>query len=107
MADTIGVIGPQAGNGSEQTLYTVGATAGTRFVVQHVHIANTTGGDLTFKLSIGADAAGTRLFSDTTVPGNGGYLDMACWIPIAASGTLRWTAPAGLTISGGGVESVP
>lgn len=106
MADTIRAFGPVAGGVTETTLITTTATASSFFTLKHVHIANTTAGALTFKMSIGADAAGTRLFSDTPVPANG-FLDWACWIPIATSGTLRWTAPAGLTVTGGGVESTP
>lgn len=107
MGDTAKAIAPTAGNASEQTLFTVNAATGAIGYLKHLHIANTTAGALTFKMSIGADAAGTRLYSDTSIPGNGGFLDWPCWMPIAASGTLRWTAPTGLTVSGGWIESIP
>lgn len=101
MSDTAKPVGPTIGVAGAATLYTVpGSTVG---ILRHMHITNTTGGALTFKLSIGADAAGTRLFSDTSIPANGA-LDWSGFLPIAAAGTLQWNASAGLTFTGGVVE---
>lgn len=52
--------GPAALTTGAATKYT--APAATLAVVRHVHVSNTSGGALTFTMSIGADAAGTRLF---------------------------------------------
>lgn len=43
------------------TVYTV--PAGRIAVIRNIHIVNPTAGDLTFTMSIGADAAATRIFS--------------------------------------------
>jgi hypothetical protein len=95
--------GPAVGTGSEATLYTVpGSTVTT---VQSIRVVNTTSGALTFKMSIGADAAGTRLFSDYPVPANGILKDAGFDVVMVAAETLRWTAAAGLTVTVNGVET--
>lgn len=102
MADTAKrLFGPTPGNGSEVTLYTAPAAGA---VIRHLHVCNTTTTEQTFKMSIGADAAGTRLFSDTPVPGNGGILDLTGNIVLSNAETVRWTAPTTLTVTASGVE---
>lgn len=95
--------GPSAGTGSEATLYTVPASTVT--TVQSIRVVNTTSGALTFKMSIGADVAGTRLFSDYSVPANGVLKDAGFDVVMAATETLRWTAAAGLTVTVNGIET--
>lgn len=51
--------GPAQLTNSTATKYTVPAS--TRTIVRHIHLSNPTGGAVTVTLSIGADAAGTRL----------------------------------------------
>lgn len=97
------LFGPVVGTGSEATLYTVPAL--TTATVQSIRVVNTTGGALTFKMSIGADAAGTRLFSDYSVPANGVLKDAGFDAVMTAAETLRWNAPAGLTTLGNGIET--
>ena len=48
------------------TVYTVPAL--TKTILRHVHIQNPTGSAVTYTLSIGADAAGTRLFQTFSIP---------------------------------------
>jgi len=48
------------------TVYTV--PAGTKTVVRHIHVQNPSGSAVTFSLSVGADAAGTRLWSAFSIP---------------------------------------
>lgn len=93
--------GPVAGTGAAATLYTVPAL--TTAILRAVHVVNTTAGALTFKMSIGVDAVGTRLFSDISVPKNG-TLDWDGFMVLAAAETLRWNAPTGLTVSVSGME---
>lgn len=95
--------GPVAGTGAEETLYTV--PGATRTTVQSIRVVNTSGGALTFKMSIGADATGTRLFSDHPVPAPGVLKDAGFDVVMRAAETLRWTAPAGLTVCVNGVET--
>ncbi len=53
--------GPTALANAAATLYTVGA--GKSALVRHIHFSNPTGSTATvFTISIGADAAGTRVF---------------------------------------------
>ena len=97
MADTAVRFGPTAGTGSAATLYTAGSAGA---VLRSLHIANTSSSDATFKLSIGTDGAGTRLYSDTVVPANGVY-DWQGYIPLANTNTVQWTGATTLTITGG------
>ena len=53
--------GPLSISGAVATRYTV--PAGTVAVIRNIHLNNTTAGALTFTISIGADAAGTELFT--------------------------------------------
>jgi|WetSurMetagenome_2_1015567.scaffolds.fasta_scaffold435058_1 hypothetical protein len=52
--------GPAQLAAAAATVYTV--PAGRVAVIRNIHIVNPTAGDLTFTMSIGADAAGTRIF---------------------------------------------
>jgi hypothetical protein len=52
--------GPTALTAAAATKYTVPAL--TKTVIRHIHVENTSAGAVTFTMSIGADAAGTRLF---------------------------------------------
>jgi hypothetical protein len=48
------------------TVYTVPAL--TKTIVRHLHFQNPTGSPVTVSLSIGADAAGTRLLQTYSIP---------------------------------------
>lgn len=48
------------------TVYTVPAS--TKAIVRHIHISNPSGSAVTFTLSVGTDAAGTRLWSSYSIP---------------------------------------
>lgn len=52
--------GPAALSNAAATKYTVSASE--KIIVRHVHVENTSAGAVNFTMSIGADAAGTRLF---------------------------------------------
>lgn len=71
---------------TETTLYTVAAS--TTIIVRQIQITNTTSTAATFKMSIGADAAGTRLFSDFSVAAND-VLEWTGFLVLAAGETLR------------------
>jgi hypothetical protein len=53
--------GPARLAAAAATVYTV--PVGRVAVIRNIHIVNPTAGDLSFTMSIGADAAGTRIFS--------------------------------------------
>lgn len=48
------------------TVYTVPAV--TKTIVRQIHIQNPSGAPVTFSLSLGADAAGTRLWTTYSIP---------------------------------------
>lgn len=87
MTDTAArIIGPILLTSSSVTLYTVpGATTA---ILRNIHIANTSGTAATARLSIGADAAGTRLLGDLSIPANSTY-DWSGFMPVAAVETIR------------------
>jgi len=60
--------GPLSITGAVATRYT--APASTVGVIRHIHFNNTTAGALTVTVSIGADAAGTELFTAYSIPAN-------------------------------------
>jgi hypothetical protein len=105
MADTLKRLsGPASLTNSAATVYTVpGATVA---VIRDINVANTTGSAATFTLSIGADAAGTRLFSAVSVPANS-TLQRTGSVVLAAGETLQAYSGtnAALTLTVSGVES--
>lgn len=104
MADTAKrLYGPAQLTASAATLYTV--PAATTAILRYVRIANTTGSDRTVTLSVGADAAATRIFAGQTVPANGA-LDWSGFIPLAAAEVIQGlaSAAAALTVILAGVE---
>jgi hypothetical protein len=93
--------GPAAGTGAEATLYTVpGATSA---ILRDISVTNTTTTQQTFKMSIGADAAGTRLFHDEQVD-PGATWQWNGFKVLNAAETLRWNGPTTLTCTVSGVE---
>jgi hypothetical protein len=100
MATAKRLCGPVAGTGSEATLYTAPSTGA---VIRDLNVCNTTTTEQTFKLSIGADAAGTRLCHDLPVPA-GSVFQRTGNIVLGNAETLRWTGPTTLTITASGVE---
>jgi hypothetical protein len=60
------VVGPALVATGPTTVYTV--PANTRTVLRHIHVQNPSGSVVTFSFSIGADAAGTRLWDAFSIP---------------------------------------
>jgi hypothetical protein len=60
------VYGPALVATGPATVYTVPAL--TKFILRQIHLSNPSGSPVTFTLSIGADAAGTRLWSAYSIP---------------------------------------
>lgn len=70
-------------------------------IVRHIHIVNKTGTAATFRLYLGAtgaNAAGTELFFDHTVPANSTY-DYYCALKMASTDFLVGGASAGTTLT--------
>jgi hypothetical protein len=58
--------GPALVPNAAATIYTVPAL--TKTIVRYIHVQNPTGAAVTFTLSIGADAAGTRIYDAISIP---------------------------------------
>lgn len=58
--------GPALVTNAAATKYTVPAL--TKTIIRQIHVQNPSGSVVTFTLSIGADAAGTRLFDAFAIP---------------------------------------
>lgn len=105
MADTLKrLAGPAQLTNSAATVYTV--PGGTTTVVRDINVANTTGGAVTFTLSVGADAAGTRLYSAVSIPANSTFQRTGS-VVLTAGEVIQAYASAGtsLTLTINGVES--
>lgn len=60
------LVGPALIATGPTTVYTVPAS--TKTIIRHIHIQNPSASPVTYSLSIGADAAGTRLFQTFSIP---------------------------------------
>ena len=74
--------GPAQVSNSTATKYTVPGS--TIAVVRHVRVSNPSGSAATFTMSVGADAAGTRLFDAYSIPANSVY-DWYCYLVLVAA----------------------
>lgn len=104
MADTAKRWGPTLITSAEVTLITVGGSA--TVVVRNINITNTDSTARTFKMSIGADAAGTRIFDDISVAPDSTFT-WTGFLALNASDTLRAQASTTnvLTATISGVET--
>lgn len=68
--------GPAQVSNAAATKYTVPAL--TKTIIRHIHIQNPSGAAVTFTASIGADAAGTRIFDAYSIAA-GSVLDHFCY----------------------------
>lgn len=84
--------GPALVTDSAATKYTVPSS--TKTIVRHVHIQNPSGSPVTFTMSIGSDAAGTRLFDAYSIAANS-IFDHYCYYVLVAAEIIQ--ALAGTT----------
>jgi hypothetical protein len=84
--------GPALVTNTAATKYTCPAL--TTAVIRRIRVDNPSAGAVTFTMSIGADAAGTRLFGATSIPANSG-LDI--WGPFTLAAAEIVQALAGTT----------
>jgi hypothetical protein len=93
--------GPAQLAAAAATVYTV--PAGRIAVIRNIHIVNPTAGDLTFTISIGADAAATRIFSAQTALSEDVYDSFAPFVMTGAEILQAWASAAAslvLTVDG-------
>jgi catechol-2,3-dioxygenase len=74
--------GPAQVSNAAATKYTVPAL--TKTIIRHVHIQNPSAAAVTFTMSIGADAAATRLFDAYSIAA-GTVLDHFCYYIVDAA----------------------
>jgi hypothetical protein len=78
--------GPAQVSNAAATKYTVPGSTTT--VVRHIHISNPSGSPVDFTLSIGTDAAGTRLFDGLAIAADSVY-EHFCYHVLAAAEVIQ------------------
>lgn len=78
--------GPAQVSNAAATKYTV--PAGTITVLRHIHVVNPSGGAVTFTMSIGADAAGVRIYDAWSIAA-GSELDRWCYYVLTAAEIIQ------------------
>lgn len=98
--------GPALVTNAAATKYTVPASCVT--ILQHIHVQNPSGSAVTFTMSIGADAAGTRIYDALSIAA-GGTLDLFCKYVLSAAEIVQALAGTTniLTLTLDGVEITP
>lgn len=86
------IIGPILVTNANVVLFT--NSAGTQTIVRHIHLQNNSASPITFTMSIGASAAGTRIYDAFPVAANA-VLDAFCYYVLTGTQTLE--ALAGTT----------
>jgi hypothetical protein len=78
--------GPAAVSNVAATKYTV--PTGSKALLRQIRVTNPSGGSVNFTLSIGNDAAGTRLF-DARAIAAGGELEWSGYIPLDSAELIQ------------------
>lgn len=78
--------GPAQVSGAAATKYTVPAV--TKTIVRHIHIQNPSGSAVTLTMSIGADAAGVRIFDAFSIGANS-IFDHFCYYVLEAAEIIQ------------------
>lgn len=78
--------GPAQVSNAAATKYTTPAV--TKTIVRHVHVQNPSASAVTFTMSIGADAAGTRIFDAFSIAANQ-VLDHFCMYVLEAAEVIQ------------------
>ena len=81
--------GPAQLSNSAATKYTV--PAATKTIVRHIHVQNPSGSAVTFTMSIGTDAAATRIFDAYSIA-PGAVLDHFCYYVVDAAEIIQGLA---------------
>ena len=86
------VHGPALVTDAAATKYTV--PADTKFILRHIHVQNPSASIVDFTMSIGTDAAATRIYDGYSIPADS-ILDVWVYIPLVAAEIIQ--ALAGTT----------
>jgi hypothetical protein len=95
------LVAPTALTNTYTTNVYVPADATADAIVRHIHVANKTGGAVTFRLYVGAtgtNAAGTELFYDKSVAANDVY-DFYCALRLTSTQFLVGGASASTSLT--------
>jgi hypothetical protein len=97
--------GPAQVSNVAATKYTVPAV--TKTIVRHIHVQNPSVSAVTFTMSIGADAAATRIFDGFSIAA-GAVLDHFCYYVLEAAEIIQALAGTNniLTLTIDGDESI-
>jgi len=97
--------GPAQVSNAAATKYTVPAL--TKTIVRHIHVQNPSGSAVTFTMSIGADAAATRIFDAYSIAANSVF-DHYCYYVLSTTEIIQALAGTNniLTLTIDGDESV-
>lgn len=99
--------GPALLSNADALIYTVPAV--TKTIIRHIHVENNSGSAATLFLSVGADAAGTRLYDGYSIPAAAAGVtdsvrDIWCYYVLEAAETIRGhsgtASVLGLTMDG-------
>lgn len=95
MRKPLRMFGPALVTNSLATMFTV--PAAEIYVVRHIHVQNNSGSAATLTVSIGADAAGTRVFDAYSIPAAaagvvGSAIDFWVYYPLVAAEIMRVVA---------------
>jgi hypothetical protein len=90
------LVGPVQLTGSAADLYTCPASTVTRIL--HIHASNPSASPVDINLSIGADAAATRIFDDYAVPADGVVRESYPYELAAGEKIQGWAASAGTVV---------
>lgn len=104
MPDTLKrLAGPLALTATSATIYTVPASTTTS--LRNIHVVNTTAGSLNFTMSIGVDAAGTRIYDALVIPAKSALAWDGLMVLTTTETVRAYGSATGLTITLSGVET--
>ena len=89
------LVGPAAVATGPATVYTVPAASKT--ILRHIHVDNPSGAAVTFTMSIGASAAGTRLYDAFSIPAQAvgvftNIIDLWCYYVLEVAEIIQLAA---------------
>ena len=96
MAKKSRIVGPGQLTNASVTKYTV--VAGQRVVVRHIHVSNPSAAAVDLTLSIGADAAGVRIFDGYSIAADS-VLDHFCYYVLEAAEIIAAQASTTLVLT--------
>ncbi len=98
--EALRLAGPALLTNAAATKYTVPAS--TKTILRWIHVENPSAAAVSFTLSIGVDAAGTRLFDAIFIPAvtdiSKGIFDYFCNLPLEAAEIVQAWAPSATNV---------